>query len=35
MYKAYDLAAALTQSFASSGPVVIDVIVDRAAIVLY
>ncbi|MGH2479622.1 MAG: thiamine pyrophosphate-dependent enzyme, partial [Ktedonobacteraceae bacterium] len=33
--KASDLAAALTQSFTSAGPVVIDVIVDRAAIVLY
>lgn len=33
--KASDLAPALTQSFASSGPVVIDVIVDRAPIVLY
>jgi benzoylformate decarboxylase len=33
--KASDLASALTQSFASSGPIVIDVIVDRAAIVLY
>lgn len=33
--KAGDLAAALTQSFASSGPGVIDVIVDRAPIELY
>jgi benzoylformate decarboxylase len=33
--KASDLAAALAQSFDSSGPVVIDVIVDRAAILLY
>lgn len=33
--KSSDLAAALTQSFTSSGPVVIDVVVDRAAIVLY
>lgn len=33
--KACDLATALTQSFASSGPVVIDVLVDRAAVTLY
>ena len=33
--RADDLATALTQSFASSGPVVIDVIVDRAEVVLY
>jgi len=33
--RASDLALALTRSFSSSGPVVIDVIVDRAEIVLY
>jgi benzoylformate decarboxylase len=33
--KASELAAALSQSFASSGPVVIDVIVDRVEVVLY
>jgi benzoylformate decarboxylase len=33
--KACDLAPALTRSFASSGPVVIDVIVDRAETILY
>ncbi len=30
-----DLAAALSEAFASAGPVVVDVIVDRAPIILY
>ena len=33
--KADELAAALTRSFSSAGPIVLDVIVDRAEIVLY
>lgn len=33
--KADELAAALTRSFSSAGPIVLDVVVDRAEIVLY